>query len=130
MNRLQRTVVAMAALALVGLLGSSAFAQGGGPSNLQYTPQPTLSPYLNLFSNNGPGSGFASQLYVRPQLDQYNYNNQSASAINALQQQLNQVRSSSGFGSSGGEGGRIRPTGHASTFMEYGQYYASGLRAH
>jgi hypothetical protein len=127
MNWLQRTILATATWALVGFGASAAFAQGGGPANLQYTPPPPLSPYLNLFSNTGPGSAYASQLYVRPQLEQYAYNNQAASAINGLQQQLNQVRSSSGFGTTG-NAQQLRPTGHASTYLDYGHYYIFGRR--
>jgi hypothetical protein len=107
---------------VLALHGSLALAQGG-PANLQYTPKPTVSPYLNLF-NDPTGIG-VYQTLVRPFLNQNDVNsNQSATNLQ-LQQQLNQIRSNSGLGVTG-TGGRIRPTGHAATYMDLSHYYSGG----
>lgn len=124
---------------------TAAMAQFAGPSNLQYTPSPTLSPYLYLF-NNGGGNGFGPlnnyNAYVRPaeiqnqlnaQQSQTNY--AQSSQINQLQNQLNQVRESSGFGTTGFSG-RIRPTGavpgsidsQPATYLTYSHFYTGSLR--
>ena len=91
----------------------------GGPSSLQYTPRPTLSPYLNLFTN--PNAYAQYQLQVQPFLQQNQLNYQQNSQINQLQAQVNQIRSSSGFGTSGG--GKLSPTGQGGDFMNYSHYY-------
>jgi hypothetical protein len=103
------------------LASSSAFAQGG-PSNLTYTPRPTVSPYLNLF--NDPNGLGVYQTLVRPFVNQNDINARQATNINQLQQELSQVRSNSGLGTTG-TSGRIRPTGHAATFMDLSHYYNS-----
>jgi hypothetical protein len=115
--------VAWATLAIGG--ASAARAQGGGPASLQYTPRPTVSPYLNLF--NDPNGVGVYQTLVRPFLQQNDFNSRAATNINQLQQELNQVRSGSGLGVTG-TGGRIRPTGHAATYMDFSHYYAGGRR--
>jgi hypothetical protein len=99
----------------IGGLGGSF----GGPSTLQYTPRPTLSPYLNLFTNP---NGYAQyQLQVQPFLQQNQLNYQQNAAINQLQGQVNQLRSSSGLGTSGG--GRLGATGQGGMYMNYSHYY-------
>jgi len=136
MNALKWTALAAAAWIVVGVAGSVALAQGGGPSNLQYTPSPTLSPYLYLFGNGN--NGFAGlnnyQAFVQPLLaqnqlnsQQGNLNYQQSSQISLLQQQLNQVRSSTGLGTTG-FAGHIRPTGEAATYMNYSHYYTGANR--
>jgi hypothetical protein len=102
--------------------GASAFAQGG-PSNLTYTPRPTVSPYLNLF--NDPTGVGVYQTLVRPFVNQNEINARQTGNINQLQQELNQVRSNSGLGTTG-TSGRIRATGHAATFMDLSHYYGGG----
>jgi hypothetical protein len=122
--RLMAMVVATwAGLAIGG--EQVARAQGGGPANLQYTPRPTVSPYLNLF--NEPTGVGVYQTLVRPFLQQNDFNARAATNINQLQQELNQVRSGSGLGVTG-TAGRIRPTGHAATYMDFSHYYAGGRR--
>jgi len=125
---------ALAAVAwlAIGLGSSTAFAQFAGPSNLQYNPSPTLSPYLYLFGNGG-NTGFGAlgnyNAYVRPMLEQnqfYNSQNQTnnaqANQISQLQIQLNQLRESTGLGTTG-FAGQIRPTGQAATYLNYSHYY-------
>jgi hypothetical protein len=122
-----RSLAAMGiAWAALAWCGSTAMAQGGGPGNLQYTPRPTVSPYLNLFNSNANTLG-NYQLNVKPLLDQYNINSQNAASLNQLQQQLNEVRTSTGLGTNG-TSGRIRPTGHVSGFMDLSHYYLGRSR--
>src|SRR6267378_266583 len=115
-------LVVAAAGAWLALGNSSAFGQGG-PSNLTYTPRPTVSPYLNLF--NDPNGLGVYQTLVRPFFNQNDINARQATNINQLQQELNQIRSNSGLGTTGTTG-RIRPTGHAATFMDLSHYYGGG----
>lgn len=121
-------LIALAAMAsvAVALTSSVALAQGGGPSTLQYTPSPTLSPYLYLFGNGNNGFGALPnyQAFVQPALQQNQYNSQTSNQISLLQQQLNQVRSSTGLGTTGFTG-HIRPTGQAATYMNFSHYYTS-----
>jgi hypothetical protein len=88
------------------------------------TPRPTVSPYLNLF--NDPNGIGVYQTLVRPFLNQNQINAQNVTTINQLQQELNQVRTSSGFGTTG-TSGRIPQTGHAATYRNFSHYY-TGLR--
>ena len=130
MNALKLTVAAAVAWILVGMSGSVAMAQNGGPAGLNYTPSPTLSPYLYLFGNgtNGFGALPNYQAFVQPALAQNQLNAQNSNAISQLQSQLNQVRSSTGLGTTGFSG-HIRPTGQAATYMNYSHYY-TGLNRH
>ncbi len=125
MNAYWRFITLFAAVCAGLLLGAAApvQAQGGGPANLQYTPRPTVSPYLNLF--NDPNGIGVYQNLVRPFFQQNDFNARAATNINQLQQELNQVRSGSGLGVTG-TGGRIRPTGQAATFMNLSHYYSAG----
>jgi hypothetical protein len=88
------------------------------------TSTPTVSPYLNLFrtSTNGT-SAFNYQTLVRPQLQQQ--------AINQSQQRQNlevdrkvQALAARGAYSSAAGSDQQAPTGHQSTYMNYGHYYA------
>jgi hypothetical protein len=142
MNILKWTVLTGVAWIAVGIAGSVAWAQGGGPANLQYTPSPTISPYQYLFSNgNGGFAGLSNyQAFVLPALQQnqlnaqqFNVNSQQNSQISLLQQQLNQVRASTGLGTTGFTG-HIRSTGlnqygqsSAATYLNYSHYY-TGIR--
>src|SRR5436309_8119116 len=103
------SLIGAVACAWLTLGGASAFAQGG-PSNLTYTPRPTVSPYLNLF--NDPNGLGVYQTLVRPFINQNDINARQTTNINQLQQELNQIRSNSGLGTTGTTG-RIRPTGRA-----------------
>ncbi|HKD38295.1 MAG TPA: hypothetical protein VKB78_15885 [Pirellulales bacterium] len=120
----KRFAVVVAAWIGLAISGSSVFAQGG-PSNLTYTPRPTVSPYLNLF--NDPGGIGVYQNLVRPFINQNQINAQNTTTLNQLQQELNQVRTTSGFGTTGLATGRINPTGHAATYRNFSHFY-NGLR--
>lgn len=84
-----------------------------------YNRRPTMSPYMNLVNNN-VGTATNYQSLVRPQLDQNNFNNQSASAIKNLQRQVSTPQSSK----SSSEGNlKLRKTGHAAVRGNYSHYY-------
>jgi hypothetical protein len=119
----KRFAIVVAAWIGLAICGSSAFGQGG-PSNLTYTPRPTVSPYVNLFADPGRFANYQTQ--VVPFLNQNQINAQNVTSLNQLQQELNQVRSTSGFGTTG-TSGHINPTGHAATFRNFSHYY-TGLR--
>ncbi len=102
----------------------------GGPTNLQYNPRPTLSPYLNLYNNPaGYGSYYLNVLPLLQQNSFYSqqssFNNDQQAAVNQLQSQLNQVRSTSGLGVTG-TAARINPTGHPAEYLYYSHYYTQG----
>ena len=132
---LKRIAIVAVAWIGVGLSGPAAFAQFAGPSNLQYNPSPTLSPYLYLFGGtNGFGALNNYNAYVRPlqqqnqfQNQQFYTNNSQSNQISVLQQQLNQLRESTGLGTTG-FAGHIRPTGEAATYLNYSHYYAGANR--
>jgi hypothetical protein len=119
------TRLAITGAAWLGLMlaGSSVFAQGG-PSYITNTPRPTISPYVNLFADPGRFANYQTQ--VVPFLNQNQLNAQNITSINQLQQELNQVRTTSGFGTTGTSRG-INPTGHAATYRNFSHYY-NGLR--
>src|SRR5690348_15959966 len=76
----------LAAFILCTMFATSAEAQYKGQPRPFDTSsrRPSVSPYMNLINNQ---TGFATnyQSLVRPQLDQQNYNSQTASAIRGLQ---------------------------------------------
>jgi hypothetical protein len=123
--KMVRRVLVISFVVAIGSHASAAFAQLAGPSNLQYTPQPTVSPYLNLFNN--PNGIATYQTLVRPFLQQNDYNSQQNYINNQVQQELNQVRETSGLGATGASRG-IRPTGtgQAATYMNLSHYYSGG----
>ena len=125
MRALKLIVAAAVAWIAMGMSGSLAMAQNGGPAGLNYSPSPALSPYLYLFGNGGT-NGFGAlpnyQAYVQPALAQNQLNAQNSNAISQLQVQLNQVRTTTGLGTTGFSG-HIRPTGQAATYMNYSHYY-------
>jgi hypothetical protein len=83
---------------------------------------PTVSPYLNLLSNNQFGVTNYQSL-VRPLVQQGNAINRQGSELNRLQQQVGAQQRAAGAGGYGGSA-----TGHATFFMNYSHFYpgASG----
>ncbi len=82
--------------------------------------RPTVSPYLNLLREDGIGLP-TYHTTVRPALQQRATNQQQALAIRQVQDQFNTafVAQQSGRGQPAG----IRPTGHATQFMNFLHYY-------
>lgn len=79
----------------------------------------TVTPWLSMsdpFSNSG--HNYYTQ--VRPQLDQQRANQQAAAQARA-QQQLGSITSHAPYDPQGSEA--MTPTGHSSTYMNFGGYY-------
>jgi hypothetical protein len=101
-------------------LGTGASAASKPFSN--YTPPPTVSPYLNLFREERDGSSdFNYQTLVRPLLQQQQFNQQAERQAMELARRLQSMAAQSDFNP---EGSTTQfPTGHQSVFMYYGHYY-------
>ena len=137
MSKLKLVTLTLVAALAATVLTSSARAQGynsggsfGGPSSLQYNPRPTVSPYLQLYNN--PSAYGSYYLNVLPLLQQNafysqqsNFNTEQQAAVNQLQAQLGQVRSTSGLGVTG-TAARINATGHPAEYLYYSHYYTLG----
>ena len=106
-------LVAAAVVSLVGLHPASAQGWGGGASS-NNPNGPTVSPYLNLLSNNNP-TVTNYQSLVKPLINQNDAIRRQGGAIQQLQSQQYQ-------GPSGGGGG----TGVHSYFMFYSHYFPAG----
>jgi len=94
-----------------------------------YTPPSSVSPYLNLVNNNNSNNSAAQaflnyQLLVKPQLEQRKLNRQSTAALQQIQQQKQQARTSRYQPSPEGNP-RLRSTGHVATRGNYSHYYPS-----
>jgi hypothetical protein len=87
-----------------------------------YTPPPTVSPYLNLFREERDGSSdFNYQTLVRPLLQQQQFNQQVERQAIDLARRMQSMAAQSDFNP---EGSTTQfPTGHQSVFMYYGHYY-------
>jgi hypothetical protein len=71
--------------------------------------------------NNQTGTATNYQSLVRPQIEQWNFNSQSSSAIKGLQRSQ---ASASGRSKSSAEGNlKMRSTGHAAARESYSHYY-------
>ena len=87
-----------------------------------YSPAPTVSPYLNLFREDLDGtSDFNYQTLVRPLLQQQQINQQVERQGLELARRLQSMAAQSDFNPKGSES--QFPTGHQSVFMYYGHYY-------
>ena len=111
-------LLAASGLAVVlGGLATTTRAQTSRPFD-NYTPPPSVSPYLNMLNNNGnPIVNY--QLLVKPQIEQRSLNQQSTAAIKQLQQQIGSEKAPSA--SPGKQ--RLRTTGHAATRVNYSHYF-------
>ena len=109
---------------LVGLAGG-ADAQTSRPFD-NYSRSPSVSPYMNLVNNNNTTDAnvfLNYQLLVKPQLEQRNFNQQTAATFKQFQQTQ---KTSVAKPQSGVEGNqRLRATGHAATRGNYSHYYPS-----
>jgi hypothetical protein len=94
-----------------------------------YSPAPTVSPYLNLFREDLDGqSDLNYQTLVRPQLNQQAFNERQQRETFDLARRLQSISAQSDFNPSGNV--NQPPTGHQTVFMYYGHYYpqAGGRR--
>jgi hypothetical protein len=101
------------------------FGSGGSSSAKPFTsfsPEPTVSPYLNLFREDFEGnSDLNYNTLVRPQLQQQAVNQQVQRQAQDLQRQLQSVAAQSDFNPQGAKD--VYPTGHQTVFRYYGHYY-------
>jgi hypothetical protein len=92
-----------------------------------YSPGPTVSPYMNLFREDLDGnSDFNYQTLVRPQLQQQQFNQQLDRQAMDTAQRLQQISAQADFKPQGNE--NQAPTGHQTVFMYYGHYYPTARR--
>jgi hypothetical protein len=101
--------------------GLAAYASGSKPFG-NYSPAPTVSPYLNLFREDLDGeSDLNYQTLVQPQLRQQAINERQQRDSMAMAQRLQAIGAQSDFNPAGS---RAMPaTGHQTVFMYYGHYY-------
>ena len=101
-------------------LGTGASAASKPFSN--YTPAPTVSPYLNLFREERDGSSdFNYQTLVRPLLQQQQFNQQVERQAIEMSRRMQSLAAQSDFEPQGSK--NQFPTGHQSVFMYYGHYH-------
>jgi hypothetical protein len=101
------------------------FGSGGSSTAKPFTsfsPEPTVSPYLNLFREDFEGnSDLNYNTLVRPMLQQQEVNQQVQRQAQDLQRQLQSVAAQSDFNPQGAKD--VYPTGHQTVFRYYGHYY-------
>jgi hypothetical protein len=92
-----------------------------------YSPAPTVSPYMNLFREDLDGnSDFNYQTLVRPMLQQQQFNQQLQREAIDTAQRLQQISAQADFNP---EGSKSQvPTGHQTVFMYYGHFYPTANR--
>jgi hypothetical protein len=87
-----------------------------------YSPAPTVSPYLNLFREDLDGqSDFNYQTLVRPQLQQQAFNERVQRENFDLNRRLQSIAAQADFNPQGSQ--NQPPTGHQTVFGYYGHYY-------
>jgi len=87
-----------------------------------YSPAPTVSPYLNLFREDlGGQSDLNYQTLVRPQLRQQAINDRQQRESMEMARRLQSIGAQSDFNPAGST--TQPPTGHQTVFMYYGHYY-------
>jgi len=87
--------------------------------------RPTVSPYLNLFRDDGRGAVSNYQTLVRPQLEQIELMQQQTRQTRSLQRlnrQVQQLQQQAAFPISGST--QIRATGHTTQFMNLSHFYS------
>jgi hypothetical protein len=86
---------------------------------------PTISPYLNLFNTSRTGtSAFNYQTLVRPQLQQQALNQQQQRQNLDVDRKVQALAARGAYSNPAGSD-QENPTGHETTFMYYGHYYAN-----
>jgi hypothetical protein len=87
-----------------------------------YSPAPTVSPYLNLFREDLDGqSDLNYQTLVQPQLRQQAINERQQRESMEMAQRLQSIGAQSDFNPAGSR--TQPPTGHQTVFQYYGHYY-------
>ena len=99
----------------------------GGKPFSNYSSQPTVSPYLNLFRNDLSGqSDLNYQTLVRPQLQQQQVNSQLQRQDIQNNRKLQAIAAQADFNPSGSRD--EYPTGHQTTFSYLGHYFPAPQR--
>jgi hypothetical protein len=102
-----------------GSTGSKPFAN--------FTPEPTVSPYLNLFREDlEGGSDLNYNTLVRPMLQQQQINQQVQRQSMEMSRQLQSVAAQSDFNPRGSQD--MFPTGHQTVYGYYGRFYPTAGR--
>ena len=98
---------------------------GGGFNNkpyANYSPSPTVSPYLNLFREDLDGqSDLNYQTLVQPQLRQQAVNERLQREAFDISRRLTSIAAQSDYNPAGST--NQPPTGHQTVFQYYGHYY-------
>jgi len=92
-----------------------------------FTPSPTVSPWMNMFREDLSGTGDLNyQTLVRPQLNQERINRQVERQNMELGQRVQAMSARNAYNPEGSQ--QMYPTGHPTTFMNYGHYYPVSRR--
>jgi len=87
-----------------------------------YSPTPTVSPYLNLFRQDLSGnSDFNYQTLVKPMLQQQQFNQQSQRQNYEIARRVQSIAAQADYNMEGSKD--QYPTGHQTAFGYYGRYY-------
>jgi hypothetical protein len=93
-----------------------------------YSPAPTVSPYMNLFREDLDGSSdFNYQTLVRPLVQQQQFNQQLQRQALDTAQRLQSISAQADFQPQGDQ--NQAPTGHQTVFQYFGHYYPSANQA-
>jgi len=125
---LKKTMLWIACLAGGSLAAEACFAQAPGQKPFENVyRRPNLSPYNQLTQQNmNPQQGQTIyQTMVQPQLEQQRQQIEQLQQRRQIQQVQSQVASMNSPRSRQFDEG-IRPTGHASTYMNYSHFYPMG----
>lgn len=99
---------------------------GGGGVDKPFSsisPEPTVSPYMNLFREDFEGNSDVNyNTLVRPQLQQQQFNQQVQRQSMDLARRLQSLSAQADFNPQGDRG--QFPTGHKATFRYMGHYYS------
>jgi hypothetical protein len=86
-----------------------------------YSPGPTVSPYLNLFRVDLGGGNNNYSTLVQPQLRQQAINQQQQQVDTQTARRLQSIQAESAYNTQGNQ--QIYPTGHQTVFNYMGNYY-------
>lgn len=102
-------------------LGATGSAGANKPFN-NFSPAPTVSPYLNLFREDSNGNDdFNYNTLVRPMLEQQRINDQLQRQSYDVQRRLQSIAAQADFNPQGDP--NQAPTGHQTVFQYHGHYY-------
>jgi len=109
-------------------MGSARIGLGIGQSTsgskpfANYSPGPTVSPYLNLFRVDlGSGNVSNYNTLVEPQLRQQQFNQQQQRQDSQTSRRLQAIAAESAYNAQGSK--EMNPTGHQTVFSYMGNYY-------